>query len=357
MHPDGEVDERFMRRALDLAYKQLGNVSPNPSVGCVIVKDGEIIAEGVTQPPGGDHAEIVALAKAGEKARGATLYVTLEPCCHEEKRTPPCTHAIADAGIARTVIATHDPNPAVSGKGEKVLASTGMAVDVGLLGEEARRCHEFYAKWITQRVPFVTLKIAMTLDGKLSWGDGKRKQITGDEARGRSHLWRAQNDAIMVGVETVLSDDPQLTTRLCEGRHPVRIVIDSRLRMPPSAALLRQPGRTVVFTTQARNAERHAELSTLCDVVIVGDADGRCDLAEVLAVLGELGITSVIVEGGPRLAASLIDSRLVDKARIFLAPFTRPDGIAALGSVKEAFSLADISIEKVGDDILISGYF
>ncbi len=349
--------ELFMRPALALAYSQLGNVSPNPSVGAVIVRDGKIIAEGVTQPPGGSHAELEALRGAGEKARGATLYVTLEPCCHADKRTPPCVDAIIKAGVRRVVIGTRDRNPAVNGKGIAALKRAGIDAVEGVLEAEAKKAHEFFFHWIATKRPFVTVKAAMTLDGKMSWGDGKHKKISGEEAQRLAHLMRRQHDAVLVGIGTVLKDDPQLTCRLVKGRNPLRVVLDSRLRIPPGARLLNEEGKTIVFCTGAHDREKRMKLEKRCEVIAVAAGRKGVEPGAVLEELGKLGITSVLVEGGAAVIASFLNGRLVRKFVFFIAPFPRQDG-------KGFFELLDgkvlmpkeLTASPAGEDVLVEGY-
>lgn len=336
-----------MRRALELAREGIGTARPNPCVGAVLVRDGEVIAEGRTQPQG-NHAEKEALAKCADP-RGATLFVTLEPCCHTEKRTPPCTDALIAAGIARVVVGMRDPNPLVDGKGIAALKAQGIDVVEGMLADECREVHAAFAKWIVTRRPFVTLKIACTLDGKVAWEDGARKNISNDQAWRRVHELRREHDAVLVGVGTVLRDDPLLTVRLVQGINPVRVVLDGKLRTPAGAKALNGDAKTIIFCEEGASGEVSA------DVVRIGVKDGQLDVAEALDVLGELGITSVLVEAGPSVAASFIDGGLVDRFLLIIAPFTMPGGRTWWERCTRRFSFVGVDVERLGEDLLLSG--
>ncbi len=348
-------DERFMREALAVALGNDAPTSPNPSVGAVLVRDGVVLSRGATQAPGGNHAEIEAL-RACEDPSGATLYLTLEPCCGTHKRTPPCVDAIVRAKVARVVVGIRDPNPAVDGKGIAALREAGIEVEEGVLEDDARRCHEAFAKWIAAGEPLVTLKLALTLDGMLTWGDGRRKAITGERARERVHAMRARSDAVLVGIGTVLADDPQLTARLAPGKSPLRVVLDSQLRIPPGAALLREQGRVLVFCAPGADASRRARLERLCEIAQAPALDdGELDLRAVMASLGERGVTSVLVEGGRTLSRSLLEAGLVDKLVVLVAPFTAGEGTAAFEGLS-GLSLSGVRVEQLGEDAMIDGY-
>lgn len=352
----------YMLRALELARKAVGTTSPNPAVGAVIVRDGEIVGEGHTLPPGSDHAEIVALKQAGERAKGAVLYVTLEPCCHTEKRTPPCTHAIIGAGIAEVHIAVLDPNPKVSGRGQAELDAAGIRTFLGEHEEEAREINENYFKFIVSGIPFVAVKFAMSLDGKIATVTGESRWITGEASRRLVHELRRRYDAIMVGINTVLRDDPQLTAR-DDGqiiKAPLRVIVDSRCRTPSSARLLRQPGETLIATAGPMREELRRSGVT---VVAFPGEGGLVDLKELLHLLGRRGITGVLVEGGGRIIASLLSLNLVDKIYAFIAPIiiggeAAPTPVAGRGveSLEQSFRLKRVAVEEVGEDILIKGY-
>ncbi len=350
------ADEFFMPRALQLAYSQLGNVSPNPSVGAVLVKDGTIISEGVTQKPGGNHAEIEAMQKVN--AEGATLYVTLEPCCHANKRTKPCVYEIINSGVKKVVIAAKDENPEVNGRSIEILKKAGIEVVFGVMEEKARKVNEFFFKWISKKIPFVTVKFAITLDDKFTWGDERRKQITGEQGQTYVHELRSKYDAILVGVNTVIKDDPKLTCRLVEGRNPVRVVLDSKLKMQVNASMFNEEGKTIVFCTNEYDKEKAKELEKFCEIVVVNGADGRVDLNDALKTLGERGITSVLVEGGAETIASFVRNGLADKGMFFVAPFDIGEGRSIFDYLnKWELKLKDIYSYKVGGDTLIEGYF
>ncbi len=354
-----------MERALDLARGGLGTTSPNPSVGCVIVKDGQVVGEGATQPPGGPHAEKVALEQAGSRARGATLYVTLEPCSRHN-RTPPCTTAIIEAGIAQVHLAVLDPNPE-QGQGRAELEAAGIATVLGDGEREARRVSEAFFKWITTGLPFVYGKFAASLDGKIATHSGESQWITGESARGFVHDLRGQVDAIMVGSNTALRDDPRLTPRLGDGsteRLPTRVVVDSTARLPATARMLGEPGKTLVATTsRAPDDARRALESAGAEVLTLPQGVGGVDLSSLLAALGARNMTSVLAEGGGELLGSLFEQRLVDKVLAFIAPIViggreaptpvEGQGIALLS---EALRLRDVEVLRLDDDMLITGY-
>ena len=355
-----------MELALSLARRALGSVSPNPAVGAVVVKDGEVLGEGWTQPPGEAHAEVMALAQAGQRAAGATLYTTLEPCNHHG-RTPPCTQAIIDAGIAEVHSAMADPNPNVPGDGQSRLQEAGLKTVAGEREQEARKVVEDYLKFVTTGLPFVTAKFAMSLDGKIATRTGDSRWITGPEARRYAHGLRATHDAIMVGINTVLADDPRLTARHDEGtalvEQPLRIVVDSRGRTPDDARLLDQPGQTIVAVATADSSKRSSLLDRGVDVEELPAEDGSVDLSALLGRLGGREITSVLVEGGGALLGSLFDLRLVDKVVAFVAPTIiggsgAPAPVAGAGveRVAEAVCLKRVETQQFGPDLAIIGY-
>jgi len=318
------ADRRFMALALALGRRGLGRTWPNPAVGAVIVKDGVIVGRGWTQVGGRPHAEVEALRRAGEAKRGATLYVTLEPCSHHGK-SPPCADAIVASGIARVVSALEDPNPKVAGQGYARLRAVGITVATGVGAEEARHDHAGHIRRMRDGRPNVTLKLAVSADGKAGAAGRKPLAITGAETRQRVHLLRAQNDAIMVGIGTVLADDPLLTCRLpgMEKDSPVRIVLDGALRLPQSSRLVQSARQTPVWVICGTAAARTAE-ETLrehgVEVLRLEQSGGRLDLAAVLKLIAGRGITRLMVEGGPTLAASLVAADLVDEAILFCSP-------------------------------------
>ena len=348
-----------MRRALALARRTLGTTSPNPAVGAVLVRGGSIIGEGCTQPPGGPHAEAVALERAGMLSSGASLYVTLEPCCHTQKRTPPCAQAIVAAGVTEVHIAALDSNPQVSGRGVEVLRSAGIKTHTGEGEAQARQMNEAYFRYTATGLPFVTAKFAMSLDGKIATASGDSQWISGPSARLLVHWLRRQADAVMVGINTVLADDPRLTARSGRGltvKAPLRVVVDSWGRLPATARMLGEPGDTVVATAGA-HPQAGAEVWPL------PGKGGRVDLAALLARLGERGVTSLLVEGGGVLLASLLEGGMVDKLYAVISPIiiggsAAPTPVAGEGvaGVAEALRLARVRVTRRGPDIIVSGY-
>ena len=357
-----------MTRAVELARSALGSTSPNPAVGAVVVSDGVVVGEGYTLPPGQRHAEIGALDQAGRSARGATLYCTLEPCCHHG-RTPPCTDAIIAAGIARVVYAVRDPNPRVDGGGEAALRASGIIVQLEP-DPAADELYEAFARHVTTGLPFVTAKFAMSLDGKIATRTGSSQWITGALARARVQQMRKELDAIMVGIGTALADDPQLTARDADGNalptnlQPVRVVVDSSGRTPPTAKMLAQPGRTIIATVAGVHPERVARLEDAgADVREFPGADGRVDLSALMRDLGSQGIVSVLVEGGGVVLGAALDARLIDKVCAFVAPMliggagaSSPIAGAGATVIADAMRLERTSIEPIGPDWLITGY-
>ena len=316
----------YMQQALTLARLALGQVSPNPAVGALVVKDGEVVGQGYTQPPGFSHAEVVALEQAGEAARGGSMYVTLEPCCHFG-RTPPCTGAIIDAGIGEVHIAMLDPNPLVDGKGRDELEVAGIKVFVGEGRQQAKDINEAYAKFITGGMPFVTAKYAMSLDGKIATRSGDSKWISNEEARHYAHYLRYTNDAIMVGVNTVLVDNPHLTTRCSGGKggtvkkQPLRIIVDGKGLTPPTAQVFSEPGETLLaLGTPVAPESRKDYAKAGAEIIELPSTEGFIDLEKLLQELGGRKITSVLVEGGSMLLGSMFDLGLVDKVVVFIAP-------------------------------------
>ena len=351
-------DCRFMTLALSLGRRGLGRTWPNPAVGAVIVKDGLIVGRGWTQPGGRPHAEVEALRRAGAAARGATLYVTLEPCSHFGK-SPPCADAVIAAGISRAVSAIEDPNPEVAGTGHARLRASGIAVDVGIGAEQARRDHAGHILRMTKERPRVLLKLAISADGKAGAAGGKPVAITGEEVRERVHLLRAENDAIMVGIGTALADDPMLTCRLpgMSGRSPVRVIADSLLRLRIDSKLVRSAYDTPVWALCGMKAPEQAEFALLplgVEVLRSPDSTDPLDLVDGLGFLAAKGITRLMVEGGPKLAAAFIAADLVDEAVLFQAPMlVGPSGVDALASEAEAAlftRLKKVSSEPVGGD-------
>jgi len=351
-----------MRVALRLARKGMGRTSPNPMVGAVVVKNDRIITQGYHHCFGGDHAEIAAFKKARESIGGATLYVTLEPCCHTGKKTPPCTDAIIREKIGRVVIGTLDPNPKVNGKGVKILNEHGIETKVGVLEDECRALNEAYFTYMKTGLPFVTIKFAQTLDGRIAAAGGRSQWISGEEFRKLAHRLRATHDAVMVGIDTVLADDPELTVRLVRGRNPTRIILDSRLRMPLIARVVKTAGAASVIIATTAHADEH-KLSVLhakgIEVIVVpSDKAGQVDLKELLILLAQRGISSVLVEGGARVITSFLKQNLVNKLVIAIAPKIMGKGIEAVGDlqardVSQALKLTFIKVYRLGDDVVV----
>ena len=355
-------DQRFMTAALELARRGLGGVWPNPAVGCVIVRDGVVAGRGWTQPGGRPHAETEALKRAGEAARGATAYVSLEPCSHHGK-TPPCAEALIAAGITRCVVACGDPDPRVSGRGIAALRAAGIAVDTGLLAAEARALNQGFFLRVEHNRPLVTLKLATSLDGRIATGSGHSQWITGATARAWSHGLRARHDAILVGVGTAQADDPELTCRLpgLAHRSPVRVVADSRLSLSLTAKLV-QDARRVPLWIACRSDADAARLRAFTDggavlLTIDDGAPGTIAAASLLAALAARGITRVLVEGGSRLAGSLLEAGLVDRLEWFRAPLLiGGDGLAAVtGFGVKTLDIAArfdcVGVRRAGDDL------
>jgi diaminohydroxyphosphoribosylaminopyrimidine deaminase/5-amino-6-(5-phosphoribosylamino)uracil reductase len=357
---DPALDRRFMQLALALGRRGLGRTWPNPAVGAVVVKDGVVLGRGWTQPGGRPHAETEALKRAGKAARGATLYVTLEPCAHHGK-TPPCVDAVIRAGIARVVSALEDPNPEVAGQGYARLRERGIAVETGLLAGDARRAHAGHIRRITEGRPQVLLKLAISADGKAGLSGRKPVAITGEEARIRVHAMRAAVDAILVGIGTVLSDDPHLTCRLpgMIAHSPVRVVLDGRLRVPLSASVVATASEVPTWVFAAADASAIAKdilRAKGVQVFFVEGKNGRLDVAQVLKALAERGITRLMVEGGPTVAASFVQTDLVDEAALFQS--NKPvggDGVDALEGLpltRLTQRLKQITTEEIGGDKL-----
>lgn len=355
-------DRAHMRSALALARRGLGNVWPNPAVGCVIVTEGRVVGRGWTQPGGRPHAETEALAMAGAAARGGTAYVTLEPCSHHGK-TPPCAEALIAAGIRRVVVAIEDPDPRVSGRGITLLRDAGLTVVSGVLADEAAELNAGFLTKITHGRPLVTVKLATTLDGRIATHGGESKWITGPAARQAGHLLRAESDAIMVGSGTVLADDPELTCRLpgLEDRSPVRVVVDGHLRLPLTSKLVATAAdvSTWILTREGADEERRQAFEeTGVDVVELPGADSGLDMVAALDILAESGLTRVLVEGGAHLTATLLRLGLVDRLVWFRAPrMIGGDGLPAAVSfgidhLSQTPGFECVDVRPIGADIM-----
>jgi diaminohydroxyphosphoribosylaminopyrimidine deaminase / 5-amino-6-(5-phosphoribosylamino)uracil reductase len=358
-----EEHERHIRRALELAALGRGLVSPNPMVGAVVVRDGAVVGEGWHEGPGTPHAEVRALAAAGDRARGATLYCTLEPCDHVG-RTPPCTNAIVEAGIATAVVAAGDPNPVVDGRGFERLRDAGVEVEVGDLGPDARRLNAAFERHVVTGLPFVTLKSAATLDGKTAAHDRTSKWITGEDARMDAHVLRGAADAIVVGAGTVIADDPSLTVRdpSYRGRPPLRVVVDASGRVPPDGQIFDGSSPTLIAATDRADRRRvDAWVAAGADVVTFDqDETGGVSLPELMAHLGKRDVQGVLLEGGATLAWSFVRERLVDRVVLYLAPKlvggTDAPGILmgeGFAPIDAAAAMRIVSVERIGDDLRV----
>lgn len=359
-------DVFYMKRALDLSLKGTGKTSPNPLVGAVIVKDGKIIGEGFHQHFGGPHAEVNAINNASEDVEGATIYVTLEPCSHFGK-TPPCANLIVEKKFKKAVIAMIDPNPKVSGRGASILLQNGIEVVTGVLEDEARKINEVFLKYIRERRPFCILKTAMTLDGKIATRTGESMWITNEKSRRHVHEIRNRVSGIMVGVNTIINDNPSLTTRIDGGTDATRIIVDSRLRIPLDSKILQidSPKKTIIATTEMADKEKLKALNSMknVSVVITPPKDSMVDLAFLFDWLGGQEIDSVLVEGGSTLNFSILQKKLADKVIAFIAPkivggesSKTPVGGKGFEHLSEAVLLKDVSIRRFDDDIMVEAY-
>ena len=357
-------DERMMRRALELA--QLGRYSnhPNPRVGCVLALGERIVGEGWHRKSGEAHAEVTALTAAGDNARGATAYVTLEPHCFHG-RTPPCTDALIRAGVQRVVCGTLDPNPKVSGAGVRQLVASGIAVENGLLEAEVRELNLGFEKRMTRGLPRVTVKIAMSLDGRVALANGVSKWITGEQARADVQHLRAAASAVLTGIETVIADDPQLNVRDASiellGRQPLRVVLDTRLRLTPAARVLHVPGRTVVFTDAEKLAAAGALQQAGAEVVGTAlDTEGHVDLQNVLVEMGRRECNDVLVEAGPTLAGRFLQLGLADELIVYIAPIILGSEARAMALLPPLYRIEDVlrytlhGMERIGADVKLT---
>jgi diaminohydroxyphosphoribosylaminopyrimidine deaminase / 5-amino-6-(5-phosphoribosylamino)uracil reductase len=358
-------EQIFMRRCIEIAQKGKGKVSPNPMVGCVIVRDGKMIGEGFHSQFGGPHAEVFALLQAGKKTRGAIMVVNLEPCVHFGK-TPPCADAIVQSGISKVIIATKDPNPLVSGKGIRRLREAGIEVKVGVLREEAELLNEKFIKWMKTGKPFVGIKLAQTLDGRIADIRGVSKWITSEAARKEGHRLRTEYDAVMVGSNTVVNDNPELTVRLVKGRNPVRIVVDGRLSTPVSRKIFdTKAAPTWLFTsTSAMKLKNRKVQRLVTQGVRVFAASSSCFInpESILRRLSAEGISSVLLEGGASLIAPFIKGSFADSLHLFIAPKILGGGLNSFQlnpahSLHRHVKLLTTNVETLGQDILVEARF
>lgn len=365
-------DSVYMKQALRLAEKAKGHTSPNPMVGAVIVQNGHVVGRGYHRQAGSPHAEVIALKKAGPKTRGATIYLNLEPCCHTSKRTPPCVPAVQSSGVKRVVVAMRDPNPKVRGKGIRQLRRAGIQVDVGCMEREAQELNQVFSHWIRTGLPFVILKAAMTLDGKIATATGESQWITGELARQHVHELRSQVDAIMVGIGTVIKDNPELSVRKglssqrsTHARQPTRIVLDSRLRISPTSKVLRwtleQPS-ILCTTAQAPKTKKALLKKAHVTVLEFPQKKGHVSLMACFQTLGKLGITNVLVEGGSELHAAILHGGFANQVQLYVAPrmLGGQNSKGVIGGqspthLSQAFSIDDLTVQMLGDDIVLTG--
>jgi len=352
-----------MKRALTLARKGVGRTSPNPAVGCVILKDGTIVGEGWHRKAGEPHAEVNALQKAGEAARGADLYVTLEPCSHTGK-TPPCCDALIRAGVKRVVVGMKDPNPLVNGAGVVRLKQAGIETVCGVLEEECRQINRAFIRHITTGFPFVTYKCAMTLDARTATVTGESRWISCETSRKYAHKMRAANDAIMVGVGTVIADNPELTVRHVKGRNPIRVIVDTTLRTPENANVIKgESAKTTIIATTESDPDLHLRYTSRgATVLLCEELDGRVSISDLLRKLGGIGIQSILLEGGSRLAGDMLKHSLIDECLIFIAPKILgsdgfpPFALHGITSMADSFRLSFGHVAQIGEDLIIHAY-
>lgn len=359
------MDKHYMELAIELAKKSRGKVNPNPLVGAVIVKDEKIIGEGYHMLYGEAHAEVNAFNNATNDVKGSTMYITLEPCSHYGK-TPPCVDQIIKKKIKRVVVGSLDPNPLVAGNGIIKLKEAGIEVEVGVLESECKKINEVFMKYIVTRKPFVVMKCAMSLDGKITTSSGESKWITGEASRRDVHETRNKLSGIMVGVETVIKDNPELTCRIDNCRNPVRIIVDSTLRIPLESKVINEihKAKTIIATTMKATKDKIKALESRgINVLIVKLKNKRVDLNHLMTKLGELKIDSILLEGGAALNFSALEEGIVDKVEIYIAPMIiggeksrTPVGGKGVGFLNQAYKLKDLTSRRIGDDILLEGY-
>lgn len=355
-----QTDTKYMKRALTLARKGVGKTSPNPAVGCVIVKDGQIIGEGWHKQAGGPHAEVFALEKAGAAARGADVYVTLEPCSHTGK-TPPCCDALIRAGVRRVVAGMVDPNPHVNGAGLAGLRQAGIETVCGVLENECLAINRAFLKHVTTGLPYVTYKCAMTMDGNIATVTGDSRWISCEESRRHAHKMRASHDAIMVGVDTIIADNPRLTVRHVKGVNPVRIIVDTNLRTPESVGVVvdKSSSRTIIATIEQRPRVHLRYTQQGASILVCEELDGRVSISDLLVKLGKMGIQSILLEGGSRLAGDMLKHSLIDEFVFFIAPKIlgsdgfSPFALQGITSIDNTFKLNFQNFARIGQDLIV----
>lgn len=351
--------KKYMELTLNLAEKGRGFVSPNPMVGCIIVKRGRIVGKGWHKKAGSEHAEVLAINDAGKKAINSTLYVNMEPCSHWG-RTPPCTEKIVEAGVREVIIGMKDVNPLVEGFRE--LKFRGLKTKIGILEKEAKKLNEVYIKYMQTKRPFAIIKVAMSLDGRIATSSGDSKYITSKEARAYVHQLRTEVDAVMVGVNTVLRDNPELTPRLAKGKNPLKIVVDSTLKIPKSCNLMKDPSRLIIATTNKASKSEISRMQQKGIIIIITKSNkGMVDLKDLMKQLGKHEIASIMIEGGSELNSSAIKAGIVDKILIFAAPKIIGNGKGAIGNlgirkIDKAINLKNPVDRKIGKDMLIEAY-
>jgi len=358
------VEDEYMKRALGLARRGLGKTSPNPLVGAVIVRGEKVIGEGYHHRYGGDHAEVNALRSTQEQAKDATIYITMEPCCHYERKVPPCLGMLVRSGIKKVVLGTLDPHPEVNGRGAQILDRSGIETRTGVLEEDCRRLNQTYFKYIRRGIPFVTLKFAQTLDGRIATATGSSQWISSSASLKLAHRLRSIHDAILVGIGTLLKDNPQLTVRLTRGRSPVRVVADSKLRTPLNSKVLQEQhvAPTIIATTPGADEKKKVSLKNRGIEVmeVAADGQGRIDLGDLLSKIGTRGISSVLIEGGSQIITSVLSKGLADKIVVTVAPKILGKGIEAVGNlgiseIARSVKLSHVKLYRKGPDLIIEG--
>jgi diaminohydroxyphosphoribosylaminopyrimidine deaminase / 5-amino-6-(5-phosphoribosylamino)uracil reductase len=361
---EDSVEEQYMKRALALARRGLGKTSPNPLVGAVIVRDERVIGEGYHHRYGGAHAEVNALRSAQEQVIDATIYVTMEPCCRYERKVPSCLETIIESGVRRVVVGTLDPHPEVNGRGIQTLYRSGIETSMGVLEEACRKVNEMYFKYIRKGIPFVTLKFAQTLDGRIATTGGSSQWISSDASLRLAHRLRGTHDAILIGIGTLLKDDPRLTVRLARGTSPIRVIADSKLRIPLDSRVLQEQdiAPTIIATTLKADETKKSSLMNMGIEVmeVAADSEQRVDLEDLLLKLGRRGISSVLVEGGSGIITSMLSRGLADKLVVAVAPKILGKGIEAVGNlgiseIGSCVNLASVKICRKGMDLILEG--